>query len=64
MTYCEKCRIKYGWPKRTLVWLATCRECGKRRRCYDTPMDELPGMDAESIRARIAALEAKRSGAS
>jgi hypothetical protein len=42
MVYCEKCRVKNGWPEREVIWLATCRVCGRRGPCYDTPSDELP----------------------
>jgi hypothetical protein len=49
MTYCEKCRIKNGWPEREVIWLATCRVCGRRGPCYDTPSDELPPLTPGKI---------------
>lgn len=42
MFYCEKCRIKKGWPKSITGSYGRCEICGKVAECYDRPSRSLP----------------------
>ena len=42
MFYCDRCRIRKGWPETLARSTGPCEVCGKTAVCHDTPSKYLP----------------------